>query len=93
MALYSIAAKEILGLQQVELRYQNLIKTKVAKVEQQAIVRIEHDEAEAIEAVASGLELINVVVGHRNGKRLTGRRRSWRCRDCGHRRRCSEDRT
>ncbi len=93
MALYSIAAKEMFGVEQVELRYQNVIKTKVAKVEQQIVDRVEHAEVEAIEAVVSGLELINLAVAHPNGKRLMGRRRSWRCGNCSYRQRCREIRT
>ena len=93
MAVYSIAAKELLGAEQVELRYQNLVKTKTAKVDLQQIQRTEDDEAEAIEAVASGLELIHVAVAHPGGKRLMGRRRSWRCKECSFRRRCGEDRS
>ncbi len=93
MALYSIAAKEMLGVERVDLRYQNVIKTKSAKVDVQDIQRTEHDEAEAIEAVTSGLELIHVAVAHPEGKRLMGRRRSWRCKECSYRRRCGEDRS
>ena len=93
MAVYSIAARDMLRIEQVELRYQNLVKTKIAKVGLQQIQRTEHDEAEAIDAVASGLELIHVAVAHPEGKRLMGRRRSWRCKECGYRRRCGEDRT
>ena len=93
MALCSIAANELHGVDQVDLRYQNVIKTRTAKVEMQDIQRVDHDEAEAIEAVASGLELVHVAVSHPAGKRVMGRRRSWRCKECGYRRLCVEERS
>ena len=74
------------------MRYQELIKTKEPKVEILDVQRCEHDEAEAIEAIASGLELVNLTVGHWNGKRVMGRRRTWMCDDCGFADICKEDR-
>ncbi len=93
MGFYSWAAKQILGEEEVELRYQNVIKTKVPKVEVQPIELQRQDEREAIEAAAGAIELIHVAITHPNGKRLMSRRRSWRCRECGYRRHCGEDRT
>ena len=93
MALHSIAAKELLGVERVDLRHQNVIKTKTAKVEVQDIQRVGHDEAQAIEVVASGLELVHEAVAHPAGKRFMGRRRSWRCKECGYRRLCAGDRS
>lgn len=92
MSLYAIATKKLLGIDEPDLRYQNLIKTKTARVESQEISRGDRDETEAIEAVASGLELINLAVAHPNGKGLMGRRRSWRCKECSYRRRCGGER-
>jgi putative RecB family exonuclease len=93
MATYAMAARELLGVDNVTLRYQNLVKTKTAKVVMQDIQRNPNDEVEVVEAVASGLTLINVAVGHPDGKLLMGRRRSWMCKDCGWRRRCAQDRS
>lgn len=93
MGLYAWAAEQVFGVETVGLRYQNLIKTKVPKVEVQEVRRTIGDELEAIEAVEGALELIHVAVAHPNGKRLMGRRRSWRCHECSFRRRCAGDRT
>lgn len=93
MAFYAWAARQVLGEDRIELRYQNLIKTNVPKVELQVIDLRKVDEREAFEAAASAIELIHVAVAHPHGKRLMGRRRSWRCKECGFRRHCAEDRT
>jgi len=93
MAVYAWATKQILGVDEVGLRYQDVLRTKAAKVVLQDVQRSPHDEAEALEAVAAGLDLVHLAVGSRNARRIMGRRRSWRCKDCGWRRRCEEDRT
>jgi len=93
MAIYSYAARELFGADSVTLRYQDVVRTKSAKVVLQDVQRVPRDEAEGIEAVASGLELIHAAVGSPGGKTLMGRRRSWRCGDCGWRTRCARDRT
>jgi CRISPR/Cas system-associated exonuclease Cas4 (RecB family) len=93
LSLYSWAIREHLGLDDVKLRFQSLVRTKTAKVVVQDVARAPHDENEAIEAIASGLSLIHMVVSHPDGMRMMGRRRSWRCKDCSWRRRCAQDRT
>lgn len=93
MSIYAWAAEQMFNVDKVGLRYQDIVRTKTAKVEVQEVVRIPHDEAEGIEAVASGLEVLHLALSHPKGKRLMGRRRSWRCKECGWRRHCAEDRT
>ncbi len=93
MGVYGWVAAQLFDADEVVLRYQNVLRTKTARVELKDIQRTEHEAAEAIEAVASGLELVHVAVAHREGRRLMGRRRSWRCKECQWRRRCDGDRT
>ncbi len=93
MALYSWAAKQMFGVDKVGLRYQDILRTKTAKVVLQDVQRVAHDEAEGIEAAVAGLVLIHSAVGRRDGKWLMARRRSWKCKDCGWRRQCAGDRT
>lgn len=92
MAVYAWAAREMFGVEDVALLFQSVIRTKVPKVIVQHINRVPHDEAEGMESTASALTLIHAAVGHPDGKRLMGRRRSWRCADCSWRRRCGSDR-
>jgi hypothetical protein len=93
MSLYGRAAKQVFGVKKVRLVYQSLILTKTARVDVEEIRRGANDELEAFEAIVGAIELINIAVAHPQGKRIMGRRRSWRCRECSFRRRCAEDRT
>ncbi len=88
MGLYAWASKQVFG-EVVELRYQNIIKTKTPKVEMQPISARPEDEREAMDAVVGAIELIHVAVTHPRAKKLMGRRRSWRCRECGYRQLCA----
>jgi putative RecB family exonuclease len=92
LGLYAWAVRQTVAAKKVELRYQDIVRTKNAKVEVQTVARVPHDEAEAVEATAAGLHLVHAAVGRKSGKVLMGRRRSWRCADCGWRRRCEENR-
>ena len=93
MVIYGIAAAEMFGADEpVRLHHQRIVRNKTPVVEMHEIRRSEQDEAEAVEAVVAGVELINVAVGRANSRRLLGRRRSWRCHGCGYRSRCSTDR-
>ncbi len=91
MAVYSGVAKAHFAAESVRLRYQQLVKTKVAKVEMLEVKGEANDVAQSMEAVASAIEFIQVAVAHPRGKLLMGRRRSWKCRDCPSRRRCEGD--
>lgn len=94
LALYSLAVDEIFRPDKpVRLAHHLLLRTKVPKVELREVARTPHDIAEALEAVASGVELIHAAIGHPRPLRLLGRHRSWRCGGCGYRRRCAGDRT
>lgn len=88
MGLYAWAAQQMLGTEQVGLVYQDLITTKKPQVVLQEVHRISGDDVEAVEAVSSGLELTRLAVDHPAGKRLMGRRRSWKCRSCSWRKCC-----
>lgn len=93
MGLYAHAARELFGVDEVELRYQDLLTTKKARVEVQVVQRQRDDEAQVLEAVQGALEMIGVAVSHPRGKLLMGRRRSWMCKSCGWRRHCSQTQT
>lgn len=94
LALYALAAEELFpGSKPARVFHHVLVRTKVPRVELREVPRLPHDVAEALEAVASGVELIHVAVGHARPARLLGRHRSWRCGGCGFRRRCGEDRS
>jgi hypothetical protein len=94
LALYSVAVDELLRPDKpVRLAHHVLTRTKVPRVELREVPRRLHDLAEAVEAVASGVTLIHAAIEHPHPMRLLGRHRSWRCSGCGHRRRCSGDRT
>ena len=93
MSLYSLAVRELFNVEHVDLAFQQIVKTKTPRCVLQPIARADNDEREAIEALCSALELINVAVAHPRGKLLMGRQRSWMCKDCSYRRRCAEDRT
>lgn len=94
LALYALAADELFRpTKPVRLAHHVLVRTKVPRIELRPIARTPHDVAEALEAVASGVELIHAAVGHPRPLRLLGRHRSWRCGGCSYRRRCAEDRT
>jgi len=88
MGLYAWAAQQMLGTDQIGLVYQDLITTKKPQVVLQEVHRVSGDDVEAVEAIASGLETIRIAVDHPMGKRLMGRRRSWRCKGCGWRQMC-----
>jgi len=90
MGLYALAAKQLYGVEHVELVYQQLVATRQPRVVLQPVARHAHDEDEVLEAVKSALELIGVAVAHPLGKRLLGRRRSWMCKGCAWRRACAE---
>ena len=91
MALYSVAVKQLYNVDTVKLAYQNIKKTKTAKLEFQGIKYNSSNELEAIEAVVSALELIGIAVSHPKGKTIMSRLRSWKCKDCMYRERCSSD--
>ncbi|MCX5745776.1 MAG: PD-(D/E)XK nuclease family protein, partial [Proteobacteria bacterium] len=94
MAIYATAAEELFPRgTPVRLAHHVLVRNKTPVVTLREIPRSPNDTAEALEAVASGVELIHVAVGHPNPGRLLGRHRSWRCGGCGYRRRCGGDRT
>lgn len=94
LALYALAAEDLfMPARPVRLAHHVLTRTKVPRIELREVMRTPHDVAEALEPVASGVELIHAAVGHPRPMRLLGRHRSWRCGDCGYRRRCGEDRT
>ena len=94
LAIYALAAEELFRPSgPVRLLHHLLVRTKTPKVELREVPRSTHDVAEALEAVASGVELIHVAVGHPRPGRLLGRHRSWRCGGCGYRSRCAGDRT
>jgi CRISPR/Cas system-associated exonuclease Cas4 (RecB family) len=94
LALYAVAVEELYRPgKPVRLAHHVLSRTKVPRVAMREIVRSPHDTAEALEAVASGVELIHVAVGHVRPGRLLGRHRSWKCGSCSYRRRCGSDRT
>ena len=83
MSLYAWAARQLFDADDVGLRYHNIVRTKTAKVQLQDIARVANDEVEGVEAAASGLAMIHAAVGRQDGKRLMGRRRSWRCKEYG----------
>ncbi len=94
LAIYALAAEELFRSDKpVRLFHHLLVRTKTPRIELREVPRSPHDVAEALEAVASGVELIHVAVGHPRPGRLLGRHRSWRCSGCGYRRRCAGDRT
>lgn len=94
LALYCVAAQTLFPRPTpVRVALHVLVRNKTPCVDLKEIARSPHDTAEAIEAVASGVEMIHVAVGHTNPGRLLGRHRSWRCGGCGYRRRCAGDRT
>lgn len=94
LALYALAAEELFSPDKpVRLAHHLLVRTNVPRVELREVARTQHDVAEALEAVASGIELIHAAIGHPRPLRLLGRHRSWRCGGCGYRRRCTADRT
>lgn len=94
LALYATAAEHLYPRETpVRLAHHVLVRNKTPVVTLREIPRSPNDTAEALEAVASGVEMIHVAVGHPNPVRLLGRHRSWRCAGCGYRRRCGADRT
>jgi len=93
MGVYSMAARQVYGVDQVVLRYQDLVATKQPKVLLHDVQRNPGDELEVFEAVVAGLELINIAVSRPRGIRLMPRDRSWRCKGCGWRAACERDLT
>lgn len=94
LALYALAVDELYRPDKpVRLAHHVLLRTKTPKTEVREVPRTPNDVAEALEAVASGVELIHAAIGHPRPLRLLGRHRSWRCGGCGYRRRCAGDRT
>jgi hypothetical protein len=94
LAIYATAAEAIYPhAAPVRLAHHVLVRNKTPVVTLTEIPRSPNDTAEALEAVASGVELIHLAVGHPRPGRLLGRHRSWRCGGCGYRRRCAGDRT
>lgn len=94
LALYALAVDELFRPDKpVRLAHHVLVRTKAPKIELREVPRTPNDVAEALEAVASGVELIHAAIGHPRPMRLLGRHRSWRCGGCGYRRRCAGDRT
>ena len=94
LAIYAAAAEQIYPrATPVRLAHHVLVRNKMPVVTLREIPRSPNDTAEALEAVASGVELIHVAVGHPRPGRLLGRHRCWRCDGCGYRRRCAGDRT
>ena len=94
LALYATAAAECFPrTRPVRIAHHVLARTKVPSVTLREIPRSPNDEAEALEAVASGVALIHVAVAHPRPMRLLGRHRSWKCGSCSYRRRCGEDRS
>jgi hypothetical protein len=94
MALYATAAESLFPRDTpARLAHHVLVRNKTPVVTLREIPRAPNDTAEALEAVACGVELIHLAVGHPRPARLLGRHRSWRCGGCGYRRRCGGDRT
>lgn len=94
MGLYRWAAEQLYRpAGPVRLYHHLLMRTKTPKVELREVPAAVANISEALEAVVSGIELINLAVIHDNPVRLLGRRRSWRCGSCSFRRRCASDRT
>lgn len=94
LAIYATAAEALYPRPvPVRLAHHVLVRNKTPVVTLREIPRSPNDTAEALEAIASGVELIHVAVGHPRPGRLLGRHRSWRCGGCGYRRRCGGDRT
>lgn len=94
LALYALAAEGLFPrTRPVRVFHHLLVRTKIPRIELREISRSPHDVAEALEAVASGVEMIHLAVAHPRPARLLGRHRSWKCSSCGYRRRCAGDRT
>jgi hypothetical protein len=86
MALYAMVARLAFAEgRSVRLAHRELLRLKSPRVQLVDVGRGEGDEREADEAVQAGLALISAAVDQ---PLLLGRRRSWRCRDCGYRRPC-----
>ncbi len=91
MALYSLAARTLLKVEDVELQYQYLTKTKTPAVNLQTIAR--HDPAKeergALTLAASASAIIAIALTHPHPQLVLPKHRSWRCAGCSHRRRCA----
>lgn len=88
MALYAYAARQLYGVERVELQFQSLVKTKTAKVV--VLPLVPQDVDAALETVVSAIVHMNLALELDRPEVLMYRRPSWRCAGCGYRGRCGE---
>ena len=91
MALYSIIAKQLYNENNVCLMYQEIYKTKTARIEINEVKKVKNHEIKCFESIVGAIELIHTVIQHPQGKTIMGRRRTWKCKQCCYRNYCKND--
>jgi len=93
MALYASAARTILGVDEVDLQFQFLVKTRDPSVTTLPITRTDpaKEERGALTLAASASTIISLALMHPHPQLVLPKHRSWRCPTCGYRSLCASE--
>ena len=87
MALYASAARTLLGVDEVDLQYQFLVKSRIPTVTTLPITRTDptKEERGALTLAASASTIISLALSHDCPQLVMPKHRSWRCPTCSYR--------
>jgi len=93
MALYAHSARTLLGVDEVDLQYQFLVKSREPTVTTLPITRTDpaKEERGALTLAASASTIISLALAHDHPQLVLPKHRSWRCPTCGYRTLCASE--
>jgi len=93
MALYAHAARTLLGVDEVDLQFQFLVKTRDPSVTTLPITRTDpaKEERGALTLAASASMIISLALTHPHPQLVLPKHRSWRCPTCSYRTLCASE--